>query len=99
MDDVSKPNKYLVSYKDNDGELMEPVIETARPIFNTMDMSDCSGIRIARLWHIDGINLTECVFYDTWHNPKDPLRMEIRVMCPATPEQYEPLDVGYGTDH
>ena len=91
-------NKYLVIYK-IDGELTEPLVRTAQSIFEHMDMEDCYPISIARLWKIDGIKLTECRFYGTWHNGKEPLRMEIRAMIPATPEQLKPYDVGYGTDH
>lgn len=91
-------NKYLVIYKIDD-ELCKPVISTASEIFNKMDMSDCYPITIARIWLIKGIKLTECRFFGTWHNGKEPLRMEIRAMIPATPEQMEPFDIGYGTDH
>lgn len=92
-------NKYLVIYE-IDGELSEPVIETGNQIFGKMDMSDCYDISIRRIWLIDGIKLTECRFYGTWHNGKEPLRMEIRAMIPATPEQMnEAFDIGYGTDH
>ena len=91
-------NKYLVIYK-IDGEISEPSIETASAIFSKMDMDDCYDIFVARIWLIHGINLTECRFYGTWHNPKDPLRMEIRAMIPATPEQMKAFDIGYGTDH
>lgn len=91
-------NKYLVIYE-IDGEITEPLVRTAQSIFEHMDMSDCYPISIARLWKIDGINLTECRFQGTWHNPKDPLKMQIKVVCPATKELMKPLDVGYGTDH
>ncbi len=91
-------NKYLVIYE-IDGELSEPSIETAFAIFSKMDMSDCYDITIRRIWLIHGINLTECRFYGTWHNWNEPLRMEIRAMIPATPEQFKPFDIGYGTDH
>ena len=91
-------NKYLVIYE-FDGELLESVIRTATDIFETMDMSDCYDITIKRIWLIKDIDLIECRFYGTWHNPKDPLRMEIRALIPSTPEQLKPFDVGYGTDH
>ena len=91
-------NKYIVIYE-YDGELWDPRVETAKQIFGRMDMDDCYPIVIKRLWFIRGINLTECRFFGTWHNPKEPLRMEIKAMIPSTPEQFEPLDVGYGTDH
>lgn len=86
-------NKYLVIYQDDD-ELMDPLIHTAAKIFDRMDMSDCYHIRILRLVLIKGTKLIHCRFLNTWHNPKDPLRMEIRDMI--TDEVY---DVGYGTDH
>ena len=91
-------NKYIVIYE-MDGEIWEPHIETPTEIFYKMDMADCYDITIKRIWLIDGIDLIECRFYGTWHNPKEPLRMEIRAMIPATPEQTKPFDVGHGTDH
>lgn len=92
-------NKYLVIYKDADGELMEPVIQTARQIFNTMDMSDCHGETIKRILLLDGSKVVECRFWGTWHDPKEPLKMMIEAMIPGTPEQMQPYDIGYGTDH
>ena len=89
-------NKYLVIYEDSDGELMEPVIENARQIFAIMDMSDCHGITIKRMWLIDGCKLAECRFRGTWHDPKEPLKMVIEAMYPTPPLPY---DIGYGTDH
>lgn len=92
-------HKYLVIYEDNDGELLEPVIQTARQIFDTMDMSDCHGTTIKGMWLIDGYKLIECRFCDTWYDPKEPLKMAITRMYPITIEQPEPYDIGYGTDH
>ena len=92
-------NKYLVIYKDNDGELLEPVIQTACQIFDMMDMSDCHGITIERIFLLDGSKVVECRFWGTWHDPKEPLKMVIEPMISATSEQMEPYDVGYGTDH
>ena len=93
-------NKYLVIYEYlNEGRIAEPVIETANQIFDKMDMSDCYDIEIRRLILINGYKLTECRFLGTWHNGNDPLRMEIKAAIPATIEQMEPFDVGYGTDH
>lgn len=92
-------NKYLVIYEDVDGKLMEPVIQTAGQIFDMMDMSDCHGIEVKRMWLIDGCKLTGCRFRGTWHDPKKPLKMAIEAVCPATPEQMQPYDIGYGTDH
>ena len=88
-----KTNKYLVIYE-MDGEIAEPVIETAVKIFDKMDMDDCYDIQIMRLVLIDGIKFHYCSFFNTWHDPKDPLRMEIKNM--VTNEVY---DIGYGTDH
>lgn len=92
-------NLYLVIYENCDGELMTPVIESARQIFSTMDMSDCHGITIKRMWLIDGYKLIECRFRGTWHDPKEPLKMVIEAVCPATIKQMNPFDIGYGTDH
>lgn len=89
-------NKYLVIYKDNDGALLEPVIQTARQIFDMMDMSDCHGITIERVFLLDGSKVEECRFCGTWHDPKEPLKMVIEAMYPAPPLPY---DIGYGTDH
>lgn len=41
-------NKYLVTYI-IEGEICEPVIETAIQIFNKMDMDDCYDIEILDL--------------------------------------------------
>lgn len=92
-------NKYLVIYKNDNGELFEPVIETATEIFRTMDTADYSGISIKRIYLIHGFYISHCVFHGVWHDSKEPLKMMIKIMCPATKEQIKPLDIGYGTDH
>lgn len=101
-------NKYLVTYEVEDH--ICAVIETAREIFNKMDMADCYDIRIIGLkwlreyddpqdFRINGY--PECEFKGTWccRNPEtgkiDPLRMEISLIAGTC----ETLDVGYGTDH
>lgn len=89
-------NQYLVIFSDNYGELMQPQISTANEIFNTMDMSDCHGTTIKRMWLIVGCKLAECRFRGKWHDPKEPLKMVIEAMYPAPPLPY---DIGYGTDH
>lgn len=91
-------NKYLVIYE-CDGELWNPRVETADQIFGRMDLADIYNLSIKAIHLIDGVFTTRCVFYGTWHNGKDPLRMEIKIMCPMTNEQRKPLDIGYGSDH
>jgi len=100
-------NKYLVTYEIEDH--IFAVIETAREIFNKMDMADCYNIRVIVLeWLCEYdcpgdyklYGYPECEFKGTWscRNPEtnriDPLRMEIRRV-----DTGEVLDVGYGTDH
>lgn len=110
---ISKPNedgvvfitgerhKYIVVYK-IEGELCDPVIKTAKEIFETMDLRDCYNIEISDLKlfkYVNGV-YPNCEFYPTWccYDPEtgklDRLRMEIR-----NSESNEILDVGYGTDH
>lgn len=102
---IGKPNKYLVTYE-IEGELCSPVIETATQIFSKMDMDDCYDIHICALrWlqefktydemkNADSI-YPNCVFHRTWHDPSDPLKMEIRLAFGTL----ETLDIGYGTNH
>lgn len=101
---ISKPNedgfvfvtgeqhKYFVIY-DIEGELF-PTVETAIEIFNRMDMSDCYGISIKRLWLIKGDYMVAAMFCGTHHNPKDKLKMKIIDVI-----THETFDVGYGSDH
>lgn len=98
-------NKYLVIYE-IEGEICEPVIETAKEIFDKMDMADCYDIEIICLtWlkpHKDrrdfclDLNVfPRCQFLGAWHDGNDPLKMEIRTMFGES----KTLDIGYGTDH
>lgn len=94
------PNKYLVLYE-MDGELCEPVIQTANEIFDKMDMADCYDISVHYMLGLyDKDRLPVCEFHGTWccKNPEtgkiDSLRMEIREKNTG-----EVVDVGYGTDH
>lgn len=101
-------NKYLVTYEVEDH--IFAVIETAREIFNKMDMADCYDTRIIGLKWLREYDCPgdyklygypECEFKGTWccRNPEtgeiDPLRMEIRMMF----GEELLLDIGYGTDH
>lgn len=101
-------NKYLVTYEVEDH--IFAVIETAREIFNKMDMDDCYDIRILGLTWLKEYDDPQdfriygypaCEFRGTWccRNPEtgkiDPLRMEISEIT----GDCEVLDVGYGTDH
>lgn len=65
---------------------------TADDVFNFMDMDDCHNAFIDQIYRLDDYP-RKCKFYGTWHNPKDPLRMEIRT------DYDKLLEVGYGTDH
>lgn len=70
-------------------------IESAREIFNTMDLDDCYDISINDIRMLDEEEFCEpCEFYGSWHDPSDPLRMEIR-----RKRDGEVVAVGYGTDH
>ena len=75
-----------------DGEEWSEIM-TADAIFSMMDMDDCVDIAID-VWKIRGYGEAPvpCSFLGTWHNLKDPLRMEIR-----SEDRIEA--VGYGTDH
>lgn len=90
---MGKEHKYLVVYR-IEGKLTEPVIETAREIFNKMDMDDCYDIEIVKIHLLEGDTMSECWFRGTWHNPKEPLKMKIVDL-----KTHEVYDVGYGTDH
>lgn len=83
---------YIVHTKFED--MLGVRIMTALEIFNLMDMDDCYDI------DIDIYEFTKFgeppahrKFLGTWHNFKDPLRMEI------TDDDGNVLNVGYGTDH
>ena len=90
---ASNNNNYLVTY-DIEGENYTH-IETARTIFNKMDMSDCYDISIVSLFLIrENGRVSECVYRGTWHNGKDPLLMAIQLKRGG-----RVIDEGYGTDH
>lgn len=95
---AGKRHEYIVIYK-IEGELCEPVIKTAKEIFDTMDFSDCYDIDIIDLKLNEGTH-PNCTFHPTWccYDPEtgklDRLRMEIR-----NSESNEILDVGYGIEH
>ena len=92
--EVNFTDRYLVTYR-IEGELVDPQIETARQIFEKIDMNDCYDISINRLYLLNKEKApTQCYLRGCWHNPKDPLRMEIRNL--VTDEVYS---FGYGTDH
>ena len=96
---TGKVNKYLVIYSYDD-EIGEPEITTGREIFQTMEMDDCYPVHIEKLLLIDGKEIHECKFYDTWcctdreTGKIDPLRMEIRRMADGIL-----LDSGYAPEH
>lgn len=82
--------KFLVNAI-SDGEEWSKIM-TAAEIFEMMDMSDCYDIDID-VWKINGWGqaLTECCFLNCWHDPSDPLKMQIRWVGG--------METGYGTDH
>lgn len=88
-----KPHKYLVTYQ-QEGEVWTKMV-TGHEIFDKMGMSDCYDISIEQLALMDDESKpTICTFHGTWHDTKDPLRMEI--VHALTGEVY---DVGYAPDH
>lgn len=69
-------------------------IMTAAEIFRLMDMDECFPYDFQiDIWKINGIGepLTACDFNGTWHDPSDPLKMEIVFDGGRV--------VGRGTDH
>lgn len=98
-------NKYLVTYE-IDGEVCEPVIETAAQIFDKMGMDDCYDIRIRNLLWLKKYSSPEeikteiaiyppCFFKGTWHNTSTPLLMEIVMMF----DERRVLDSALAPDH
>lgn len=89
-------NKYLVYFYDADTEEdQEPRIMNAAEIFNFMDMDDCHWVRIAQIYLLrKGRSPSPCKFAGTWHDLKDPLKMEIVSRTGKTI-----YDRGWGTDH
>ena len=58
--------KFLVYYE-IEGEVKEPVIETAVQIFNTMDMDDCYDIHINRIYLLTNKTAPiKCKFFGAW---------------------------------
>ncbi len=105
-------NKYLVTYE-IEGEVCEPVIETAMQIFNKMGMDDCYDISILSLrllvpyknrkdfYENHGL-YPACEFYGTWCC-KDPQTGRIDPLRMEIRRKFVDkeivYDVGYGTDH
>ena len=70
-------------------------VENANEIFSRMDMDDCYDISIIDIRLLDEERFCEpCKFFGSWHNPDDPLRMEIRSLKTG-----KVVEAGYGTDH
>lgn len=82
---------FLVNAIDDSDEEWSKVM-TAPEIFNMMDMADCYGLLID-VWKINGYGeaLSDACFLGTWHDPSDPLKMELRWEGGR--------EIGYGTDH
>ena len=89
---MKKPNRYYVVYKIEDEYY--PHIESAMEIFNKMDMSDCYDISVERICLINNSKLIPCRFRNTWHDPREPLRMQIENKRNGTV-----YNIGYGSDH
>ena len=85
-------NRYLV-FSTFDGEPETPTIRTAAEIFNRMDMDDCTGEEITKLYLIREDGVQPCTFKGTWHDFDDPLKMTIETWEGIT------MDTGWGTDH
>lgn len=84
---------YLVTYE-IEGKIFHN-FESEKEIFSKMDMDDCYDITIKNILLCEEGKLpVSCQFFGTWHNIKDPLRMEVRNLI--TNELYS---IGYGTDH
>ena len=88
------PNQYLVMYHNESFDHNSCRICTAKDIFAVLDMDDCCDPGFISIHHIKSNGRHErCDWFGTWHNPKDPLRMEIRTT------KGKVLDIGYGADH
>ena len=85
-------NRYLV-FSLFDGEPETPTIRTAAEIFDRMDMDDCTGEEITKLYLIQQDDVQLCYFKGTWHDLDDPLKMTIVTRYGET------VDTGWGTDH
>lgn len=89
-------NKFLVVRHWESDPVDEDTSEimTAAQIFDYMDMEDCFPEELFMdIWLIKGWGEApvECSFLGTWHDPSDPLKMEIRWDGGCA--------IGYGTDH
>lgn len=120
---ISKPNedgvvfvtgeehKYLVTYE-IEGELCEPVIETAREIFRKMKFDDCYDIKIRDLKWLKPYKTYDeyrfelnpyptCEYKGTWcnTNPETGRIDPLRVEIRQKFGDGEVLDVGYQPEH
>ncbi len=86
-------HKYLVCYK-VEGEVCDPVVETAKEIFDKMEWTDCYDIKIIRIVLVEEGKLIYCRFRGKYHDLKEPLKMVIENV--VTGEIY---DVGYAPEH
>ena len=85
--------KFVVKYEMEDDVWV--AVETAKEIFDRMDMDDYCDIHITDIRQFDADNFCEpCEFHGSWHSWHDPLRMEI-----VRKRDGEVVAVGYGTDH
>lgn len=95
MEKMENKRQYLVYLKDEECAWAEFL--SAYDLFNKMNWSDCSGIRVTGLWLADPEDPAKgpvpCIFNGKWHNSEFPLKMTI------VKKDGTVLDEGYGTDH
>ena len=104
-------NKYLVTYE-IEGEMQEPVIETAMEIFKRMEFDDCYDIKIRGLSWLKPYNTYNeyrmefdpyptCEYRGVWcnTNPDTGKTDPLRVEIRMKFGTMETLDVGYMEEH
>lgn len=108
---TGEEHKYLVTYE-IEGELCEPVIETAREIFRKMEFDDCYDIKIRVLkwlkpyktydeYRLEWRPYPSCEYRGRWCN-EDPETGKIdplRVEIRMKFGNMETLDFGYMHEH
>lgn len=93
--DSCAANKYLVYYRDAEGEECEPVVSTPESIFANMDMADCSGLDIVRIYLLrKGHAPIPVRFCGKWHDDSD--RQLMRIVSVTGKTLY---DMGWGEEH
>lgn len=91
---IPPAERLLVFYR-FDGEPEPPTLETPAEIFRKMDMDDCYPIMIDAIMRVQSPgDARRLLFRGTWHDGRDPLRMEI-----VDAETLETLATAWGSDH